>query len=215
MVRSVEGFQNKDHSFIGSDCRVKSDDSACGCSCVSSFRIISWQECDTLSKKIGFIFGQVINFMSKLVSKTYSFINKIIKTVYIDKLFEIFYKTIKRIFNKSLVFTKWIFENCIKPIFTNKITKKIVELLRQLSHLFNNYVINSLVKINRKILPKVSAIINREISRKFLNFIKNEIITICNWTIVPAFNVIGDIFTGIVSGISQKNKSCNKEQPVE
>lgn len=282
-------IKTDENILIGAGCGIESDGDSCCCGCGLSIDRISWQECDTLSKKIGFIFGQSINFMiglvpkacghvykiinflridrlfeifyniiggvfnklcdlttwifkncinimTSLVTKTCSLISKTISILYIDKLFEVFYKTIKGVFNKLCDLATWIFENCIKTLFINKITKNMVELVKKISYQFNDYLIDPICKLFRKIFPEVSetTIVKASIDKadrekqdskiakifeKFLNAIDTVLTTIFDWTLVPVcnrilfpvFKAVGDIFVGIVGGCSQEEETSQEE----
>ncbi|MBI5346955.1 MAG: hypothetical protein HZB76_07430 [Chlamydiae bacterium] len=171
--------------------------------------------------------------MISLVTKACRFISKTINILYIDKLFEVFYRIIKGVLNKLYDLTIWMFENCIKRFFINKITKQMVEIIKEVSYRFNDYLIGPICKLIRKILPQVSnttkvradvAVQDSKIAKIFKNFlsaIKNGLTTIYNWTLVPVcnrgllpiFNVIGDILVGIIGGFSQKWQTSQEKTP--
>ena len=221
---SVVGKVNN-NVFVGSG--IYSDScGVCGCGC--RFSVISWEECDTLSKKMGFIFGKVINCMINLVYKAYSLIFKTINILCFDKLFDLFSRIIRGGANKLYDVSVWIFKNCIKPIFINEITKKMCDIIKVVFNGVNDYLISPIYELIKKILPKPSCPIKHKVAEekkdfkvvvifnKFLHLINTGLKTICNWTIVPVFNwtvkplfhVIGDIFVGMVSGVlpSQEDK---------
>ena len=142
-----------DDVFVGSGCHVDSIGSCC-CSC--GFRVISWDECDTLSKKIGFVFGKVINCMSSLAGKTYSLISKTISVLCVDKLFDFFSRIISGFFDKLCDIATWIFENCIRPIFVNVITQKIGEIITVVFNGINDYLMIPVGIFIKKILSEPS-----------------------------------------------------------
>ncbi|NGX33959.1 MAG: hypothetical protein K1060chlam1_00303 [Candidatus Anoxychlamydiales bacterium] len=227
-------IRNGDRVFVGSGSVVMSGSCMSGCGSCFSIKIISWKECNTLSKKIGFVFGKAINFMINLVSKTFRFLSKTIKILYIDKIFEVFYKIMKGISKKLYNLSISIFEKCIKPIVVNKLTKKIYVAI-------DDYLINPIYKIIRDIFTKIlfkdnipsssrasssrakedSKIV--KISKKFLNFIKTILKPIYNWTLVPLYNrilspilnAVEDIFLGVVSGSFQKEQKPQEEQKIK
>ena len=74
---AVGVIKNEDNVLIGSGVAIDSGSSMSSCGKCVSIKIISWKECDTLSKIIGFISGRIIKFISNIASKSYRFIARI------------------------------------------------------------------------------------------------------------------------------------------
>ncbi len=161
IVVSCGTMRKENEIFMGSGSSIVSDNSMIGSSCSLSIKIITWKECDTLGKKIGFLFGQIINFMTRLISNTYKLISKVITILYIDKVFEIFYKAIKGISNKLYKLTIWIFQKCIKPIFINRLTNKIVEITKNISFKVNDFLSKSINKVFEIFYKTIKGISNK------------------------------------------------------
>ena len=173
-VKVNDGEETK---TVGCGGYVASDScgSGCGIGCGSSFSvtIIKWKDCDTIGKKIGFVFSNVIknptiwifNKISSGFSHASRGISRVIKTLCIDKITNTFYKAIKGICTKLYNLSKSIFQNIIKPIFINKFTRKAVDLTK-------TYLIDPA----------------RRFVKKVFEFVKNIFSKIYEKTLKPLFN---------------------------
>ena len=204
--------QNNNEINFASGSAFQSGSSSCGSCCSVSIKVITWKECNTLTKKIGFIFGKFINFICTLISKPFDFTYKAIEFLHIDTLFNLFNeKVLKVIINKYNDFNKLVW-NCIKPIFVNRATKKMADV-----------AINISIKINDKLIKPISDFINKLFSKiskslapstvkcekkldsiisKLYNKSINAMQFILKWTVYPINNrVITPIYNKIITPI--------------
>ncbi|NGX63241.1 MAG: hypothetical protein KR126chlam6_00649 [Candidatus Anoxychlamydiales bacterium] len=216
------------------------ESNSCGSGCGSfvkvSVKILKWSDCDTIGKKIGFVFSNVIknptiwtfNKISSGFSHAYRGISKVIKTLYIDKITNTFYKAIKGICRKLYNLSKSIFQNIIKPVFINKFTKKAANLTK-------TYLIDPALRFVKKVFEFVKTIFSKiyektikrlfnkkavssesskeskigEYTKKCFNAIKTALKTILKpvwrWTAVPFYNrvltPIGHVIEDIFIGV--------------
>ncbi|NGX48835.1 MAG: hypothetical protein K940chlam5_00427 [Candidatus Anoxychlamydiales bacterium] len=218
-----------DRILVGSGSGISSDSCMVGC---GSIKVISWKECDTISKKIGFVVGQSLNFMFEVMTSGYRLLLKTIRILRIDKVFEVFCKVIKGISKKLYNLTVSIFKTFIKPIFINKLTKKIVDITKKICTSINDIIIKAFFtqkpgdpvlcsSVSSSRVKQDSKI--SKIFKKFLTFIKTIFSSINKWTLLPLYNhilspvfsSISDVFVGIVGGISQKEKKPEEERETQ
>lgn len=231
VIASVGSQKNNDRVECGSGVVVDSGSSGFSCGCSCSIKILSWSECDTISKKIGFIIGKSINLLSSLFSKTYELVLKIpsktIEILYIDKLYDLFHTIIHKITKKMKCFIENFFENCLKPVYNWTLSPLYNRVLSPIFSKINDfriYLCNAIFKSNISNETttsdcKISNIFNsisnglKIINDWTLNPLWNRIIVpLSNWTVkpvwdkilVPIFNSIGDIFIGMIGGAFHK-----------
>ncbi len=231
VTAGIGSIRDGDNLLIGSGSGISSGSCVSGCGSSFSIKILSWKECDTISKKIGFIVGQSLNFMFEVMTTGCRLLLKTIRILRIDKLFEVFFKAIKGISNKLYNLTVSIFKTFLKPIFINKLTKKIADITKKICTSINDIIIKAFFtqKPGDPVLcssssssrvkqdSKISGIFKR-----FLNFIRTILKSVYDWTWVPLYNhilspilnSIGDIFLGVVGGVAQKEKKSQEEEEI-
>ena len=110
---------------LGSGVAVTSDNSISGCGCCCSIKILKWEECNTLAKKIGFVFGKVINFFIRGFSTVFEKLKRVCKILYFDRITNFFHKILSLIYDKISKIANFIFSHLVKPIFINRFTKAL------------------------------------------------------------------------------------------
>lgn len=212
-----------------------------GCSSYSKkvdfcFNPISWAECDTLGKKIGFVAGAIISSLANAVHSIWNFGTKVVQIFSIDKLvskcFEVVGRTLSYIANQISNIVEFTINNLIQPFFTSKLTKSVAtftydKILTPIGQVINkvarfifvSVLWNSVcVPIHKYILVPIYnkfptreikvVVESKETTKSFTlpPVIGTTLETLANWTIVPIARGIGDAFEGIVGGIYGRNK---------
>ncbi len=191
-------------SFIGSS------SSSYG-SCID-IRILKWEECDTIGKKCGFLFGKIVNFTigngSRLIRKT-------IQLFYLDKISEYFFR-----------FMRWSV-NHIEPIFTPivRTIRRVVEFV--FKTILCDWILSPVYRWTLgPLLEKVfshsdtDARVEDVKSSVFLQTIFDGLKKLADWTIVPLYKctvrpigrVIGDLTYGTISGALRNDPPEDREE---
>lgn len=99
-----------------------SESSSCG---KTQIKLLEWKDCDTIPKKIGFLFGKVVN---TLVTAGQTFWNNTVSILKLDKITKFFFDFLKIGYNKISFFIEKTIEfvsNVFTSISNNNLVKKI------------------------------------------------------------------------------------------
>lgn len=213
MNSSIVGFfwrrERADETEVASGSGIVVGDSfSCGSSI--AVKTITWDQCNTIAKMIGFIAGGALNFVHTCMSTLFGRINKVIG---LDHIAKYSLELLSKFWNKALDTISYIFQK-VRPIFDNTLTRSathwtieklfnpLARAIRAIFRFVFNTVIGDLI-----IAPMARAIRYLSPERSGSNDPRqgSSFWTSCvEWTITPFFQFLGDILQGGISGALKK-----------
>jgi hypothetical protein len=186
----------------------------CFSSCSVNIKIITWKDCDTLIKKISFIFGKSLAFIGFVSDKTFSGIVRVLKFIKFDKIYNLFSKTLINVGDRLKTFISRIskilndfFKAYIKPIFVNQYTEGFKNFIYK--KIFNPLHVKCDVVSDK--ISKTSKRVFNFILTKF-QFVNDWFINPINQKVIMPFNkkmtqIVIDMSSAALSGyVAQDNK---------